>query len=86
MAIEKVITPGEGMPVVKIDEEEDIVVDEDGNAEITIQDQQILDEADAMGLLDEEAFTQDDENFNSNLVEFILLSFVRYRCQNVSRC
>jgi len=71
MAIEKVITPGEGLPSVTINEDENIVLDEDGNAEVTLQNEQELEEAEAMGLMEEEDFLKDEDDFNANLVEFL---------------
>ena len=53
MAIEKVITPDLETPTVKIPTDEDIQLDEAGNAEVTLQDDQAMAEAEAMGLMDD---------------------------------
>ena len=70
MAIEKVITPDLETPSVQIPTDEDIQLDEAGNAEVTLQDDQALAEAEAMGLMDDMAMPMATEH-DANLVEFM---------------
>jgi len=70
MAIEKVITPDLDTPSIQLPTDEDIQLDEEGNAEVTLQDDQAMAEAEAMGLTDDmmgETATEHD----ANLVEFM---------------
>ena len=73
MAIEKVMTPtlpGDFANPVKIDtDDENISVDEAGNIEVTLPDNQALTEAEAMGMLEENQDPATD--FDANLVEFM---------------
>ena len=70
MAIEKKINIEEELqPTVPIPTAEDVTATPDGGAEITLTDQQQLDEADAMGLLEEEVL--DPTQFDANLTEFM---------------
>ena len=71
MAIEKKIDLEEELqPTVPIPTNAtDVTATPDGGAEITLTDQQQLDEAEAMGLLDEEQ--SDATQFDSNLAEFM---------------
>ena len=70
MAIEKVITPDLETPTVKIPTDEDIQLDEAGNAEVTLQDDQAMAEAEAMGLMDDMMMPMATEH-DANLVEFM---------------
>ena len=69
MAIEKVITPDLETPSITIPTDEDIKLDEAGNAEVTLQDDRALEEAEAMGLMDEPMQTASDHD--ANLVELM---------------
>ena len=71
MAIEKKIDLEEELqPAVPIPTNAtDVTATPDGGAEITLTDQQQLDEAEAMGLLEEEQ--PDASQFDSNLAEFM---------------
>lgn len=75
MAIEKVMTPslpGDFEDPVKIaTDDENINVDESGNVEVTLPDNQALMEAEAMGMLDEEMQQNPMTDFDANLVEFM---------------
>ena len=75
MAIEKVMTPslpGDFEDPVKIaTDDENINVDESGNVEVTLPDNQALMEAEAMGMLDEEMQQDPMTDFDANLVEFM---------------
>ena len=70
MAIEKVITPDLDTPTVEIPTDEDIQLDEAGNAEVTLQDDQAMAEAEAMGLMDDMMMPMATEH-DANLVEFM---------------
>jgi len=70
MAIEKVITPDLETPTVKIPTDEDIQLDEAGNVEVTLQDDQAMAEAEAMGLMDDMMMPMANDH-DSNLVEFM---------------
>ena len=70
MAIEKVITPDLETPSIQIPTDEDIQLDEAGNAEVTLQDDQALAEAEAMGLMDDMEMPMATEH-DANLVEFM---------------
>ena len=70
MAIEKKIDMEEELaPQVPIPNETDVTGTPDGGAEVTLTDQQQLDEAEAMGLLEEEG--PDSSAFDANLAEFM---------------
>ena len=75
MAIEKVMTPslrGDFEDPVKIaTDDENINVDESGNVEVTLPDNQALMEAEAMGMLDEEMQQDPMTDFDANLVEIM---------------
>ena len=70
MAIEKVITPDLDTPTVEIPTDEDIQLDEAGNAEVTLQDDQAMAEAEAMGLMDDMMMPMATDH-DANLVEFM---------------
>ena len=70
MAIEKRINMEEELaPKVPIPTDTDVTQTPDGGAEVTLTDQQQLDEAEAMGLLEEEGL--DATEFDANLAEFM---------------
>ena len=75
MAIEKVMTPSlpEDFenPVKIATDDENINIDESGNVEVTLPDNQALMEAEAMGMLDEEMQQDPMTDFDANLVEFM---------------
>jgi len=70
MAIEKQIDLFEEEISEPIPTGEDIAVTPDGGAEVTLTDQREIDEAEAMGLLDEEREIN-AEDFDANLSEFM---------------
>ena len=75
MAIEKIMTlslPGDLDDPVKIPQNDDnISVDEAGNIEVTLPEDQALMEAEAMGMLDEDMLGNPETDFDANLVEFM---------------
>ena len=75
MAIEKIMTPslpGDLDDPVKIPQNDDnISVDEAGNIEVTLPEDQALMEAEAMGILDDEINSNPETDFEANLVEFM---------------
>ena len=70
MAIEKVITPDLETPSITIPDDEDIQLDEEGGVEVTLQDNQELAEAEAMGLMGDMAMPMATDH-DANLVDFM---------------
>ena len=64
--------PGDLDDPVKIPQNDDnISVDEAGNIEVTLPEDQALMEAEAMGMLDEDMLGNPETDFDANLVEFM---------------
>ena len=75
MAIEKIMNNPEGEGLTLFDEltpaEEEVIVNDEGGAEVTLENKPLMEEAKAMGLFDDEDLPMDVQAHDANLAEIL---------------
>tara|TARA_B110000285_G_scaffold54038_1_gene61560 strand:+ start:2960 stop:5374 length:2415 start_codon:yes stop_codon:yes gene_type:complete len=75
MAIEEILNNPTGEEIESVRDltpaEEEIIVQEDGTAEVTLEDKPLMEEAKAMGLFDDEDLPMDVQDHSANLAEIL---------------